>query len=48
METRLVSEENLHALIQEADEILAMTVASIKTMRRRNGKQPIQNPQSKI
>lgn len=48
IETGLVAEARLQSLMQEANEILAMTVASIKTMRRRNSKHPIQNPQSKI
>lgn len=40
----LIQADQVRDLIREADEILAMTVASIKTLRSRS----IQNPKSKI
>jgi four helix bundle protein len=43
LDSNLVSQERISPLMYEADEIVAMTVASIKTKRR-----SIQNPQSKI
>jgi four helix bundle protein len=42
----LLPETRLKPLMQEVGEILAMTVASIKTLRRRS--QRIQNPKSKM
>jgi four helix bundle protein len=50
VDSGLVSKRKLDPLIGEASEILAMTVAYIKTIRSRNGraKSKIQNPKSKI
>ncbi len=42
----LMAEGRLRSLMKEVGEILAMTVASIKTLRRRDRR--IQNPKSKI
>jgi four helix bundle protein len=36
VESKLAAEERVAALLKETDEILAMTVASIKTLRNRN------------
>jgi four helix bundle protein len=47
IESGLVSEARLSELIQETNEITAMTVASIRTLQKRNGNLPI-NRQSKI
>ena len=47
VESGLVSEARLSELIQETNEITAMTVASIRTLQKRNGNLPI-NRQSKI
>ena len=47
MESGLVSEARLSELLQETNEILAMTVASIRTLQKRNGNPPF-NRQSKI
>ena len=44
IEAELVSEKRLVDLMQEGNEILAMTVFSIKTLRKRRRKQP--NPKS--
>jgi four helix bundle protein len=44
-ESRLTPPERLAWLLKESDELLAMTVASIKTLRTRQ--QMIQNPKSK-
>ena len=44
----VISEEKMKNLMAETREILAMTVASIKTMRRKQSYLPIQNPKSKI
>ncbi len=44
IDSGIVSERKLRSLMKEIDEILAMTVASIRTMRRRNPKSKIQNP----
>jgi four helix bundle protein len=47
IESGLVSEARLSELLQETNEIIAMTVASIRTLQKRNGSSPI-NRQSKI
>lgn len=47
IESGLVSEARLSELLQETNEIIAMTVASIRTFQKRNGSSPI-NRQSKI
>jgi four helix bundle protein len=47
IESGLVSEARLSELLQETNEIIAMTVASIRTLQKRNGNPPI-NRQSKI
>ena len=47
IESGLVSEARLSELMQETNEIIAMTVASIRTLQKRNGNLPI-NRQSKI
>jgi len=47
IESGLVSEARLSELMQETNEIIAMTVASIRTLQKRNGNHPI-NRQSKI
>lgn len=47
IETGLIPEKRLKALMQEGDEILAMTVSSIKTLRAREASRP-RNPESKI
>ena len=47
IESGLVSESRLSELMQETNEIVAMTVASIRTLQKRNGNRPI-NRQSKI
>ena len=47
MESGLVSEARLSGLLQETNEILAMTVASIRTLQKRDGSSPF-NRQSKI
>jgi four helix bundle protein len=47
IESGLVSEARLSELLQENNEILAMTVASIRTLQKRNGIYPF-NRQSKI
>ncbi len=44
-ESKLVPAARLHDLMREMDEVLAMTVASIKTLRARN---PKSNPKSKM
>ena len=46
IESGLVSEARLSQLLQETNEILAMTVASIRTLQKRNGSSPF-NRQSK-
>ena len=46
-ESGLVSEARLSELLQETNEIIAMTVASIRTLQKRNGSSPF-NRQSKI
>ena len=43
----LMAEARLSELLQETNEIIAMTVASIRTLQRRNGSSPF-NRQSKI
>ena len=56
LEANLVSSDRIIGLLSDADEILAMTVASIKTLRQRSEFLPqtmlavskIQNPKSKI
>jgi hypothetical protein len=40
--------EKLKSLMQETNEILARTVASIKTLRQKNNQSNSQNPPSKI
>ena len=47
IESGLVSGAQLTELLRETNEIIAMTVASIKTLQKRNGSSPI-NRQSKI
>jgi four helix bundle protein len=47
IESGLVPEATLSELLQETNEVVAMTVASIKTLQKRNGNLPI-NRQSKI
>ncbi|MCC7508029.1 MAG: four helix bundle protein [Planctomycetes bacterium] len=51
-ETEMISKRRLTGLIKEGNEILAMTVASIKTLRARSDAQSVQsklqNPKSKI
>ena len=47
IESGLVSEARLSELMQETNEIVAMTVASIRTLQKRNGNPSI-NRQSKI
>ena len=47
IESGLVSEARLSELLQETNEIIAMTVASIRTLQKRNGSSP-SNRQSKI
>jgi four helix bundle protein len=46
VETGLVSQEQIAAIYKETDEILAMTVASIKTLRTRAPQSKIVNPKS--
>jgi four helix bundle protein len=40
-ESRLVSATQVSKLLQETDEVIAMTVASIKTLQKRNGSAPL-------
>jgi four helix bundle protein len=47
IESGLLPESRLSDLLQETNEILAMTVASIRTLQKRNGSSPF-NRQSKI
>jgi four helix bundle protein len=47
IESSLVSEARLSELMQETNEIVAMTVASIRTLQKRGGSSPF-NRQSKI
>ena len=47
IESGLVSEARLSELLQESNEILAMTAASIRTLQKRDGSSPF-NRQSKI
>jgi four helix bundle protein len=47
IESGLLSEARVSELMQETNEIIAMTVASIRTLQKRNGNLPI-NRQSKI
>ena len=47
MESGLVSGAQLTELLRETNQIIAMTVASIKTLHKRNGSSPI-NRQSKF
>ena len=47
IESGLVSEARLSELLQETNEIIAMTVASIRTLQKRSGSSPL-NRQSKI
>jgi four helix bundle protein len=47
IESGLASEARLSELLQETNEILAMTVASIRTLQKRDGSSPY-NRQSKI
>ena len=46
IEAEIVAEKKLSSLYADIDEIVAMTVASIRTLKSK--KQPIQNPKSKI
>jgi four helix bundle protein len=46
-ESRLVSAAEVSKLLQETDEVIAMTVASIKTLQKRDGSAPL-NRKSKI
>jgi four helix bundle protein len=51
IDAQLMPARRLHSLIKESNEILAMTVASIKTLRSRTrlrAQSKIQNPKSKI
>ena len=48
LESKSLQQNEVNEIINETDEILAMTVASIKTLRARNSKSSIQNRQSKI
>jgi hypothetical protein len=48
MESGTVERAQIEGLMQEMNEVLAMMVASIKTLRARNPKSQIQNPKSKI
>ena len=47
IESGLIAEARLSELLQETNEIVAMTVASIRTLQKRNGSFPV-NRQSKI
>jgi four helix bundle protein len=47
IESGLVPEARLSELLQETNEIIAMTVASIRTLQKRDGNSP-SNRQSKI
>jgi hypothetical protein len=47
IESELLPEARLSELLQEANEIIAMTVASIRTLQKRDGSSPV-NRQSKI
>jgi four helix bundle protein len=47
IESRLVLAAQVSKLLQETDEVIAMTVASIKTLQKRNGNAPL-NRKSKI
>ncbi len=47
IESNLMPAERLETLLRETDEIIAMTVASIKTLLKRNGPVPT-NRKSKI
>ncbi len=44
IDSGVIPERRLRSLMNEVDEIIAMTVASIQTMRRKNPKSKIQNP----
>ncbi|HUP49831.1 MAG TPA: four helix bundle protein [Thermoanaerobaculia bacterium] len=46
IESRLVPENKLRSLMNEVNAIVAMTVASIRTLRRKNPKSKTQNPKS--
>jgi four helix bundle protein len=46
VETGLASQEQIAIIYKETDEILAMTVASIKTLRTRAPQSKIANPKS--
>ena len=46
IESKIVSEKKLSILVNDINEIVAMIVSSIKTLRSKT--QPIQNPKSKI
>lgn len=43
-----VSAASLSELLRETDEIIAMTVASIRTLQKRNGRPPFEKQKSKI
>jgi four helix bundle protein len=47
IESKLLPEVQLSQLLKETEEIIAMTVASIRTLQKRNGSSPF-NRQSKI
>ena len=44
IDSGVIPERRLRSLMNEVDEIIAMTVSSIRTMRKRNPKSKIQNP----
>ncbi len=44
IDSGVIPERRLRSLMNEVDEIIAMTVSSIRTMRRKNPKSKIQNP----
>jgi four helix bundle protein len=47
IDSEIVSQKNLADLMKEINEILSMTISSIRTMRGANPKSKIQNPKSK-
>jgi len=44
IDSGVIPERRLRSLMNEVDEIIAMTVSSIRTMRKKNPKSKIQNP----
>jgi len=46
LESKSLQQSEVNEIIKETDEILAMTVASIKTLRIRDSKSEIQNRKS--